>query len=275
MCKTVYVSWQEPVSRRRYVVGRLSELVDGSFEFVYTKGALMSACFIPFPGMRILERVYRSSELFPFFSNRLLGKNRPEYKQFIDWLALPYERPSPLDILARTDGLRATDAYQIFERVQADEQANFSVTFFLRDLVYEGTKVTERVLSLQPNEALRLEVDSRPSATPTSVMVVTESKDVIGCLPSFLTKDVAMLLTDDSLCCQASVVAIHPHAPRRYKCLRSCKARFLRTMRAVQSLCFDKGGFLRQRCRIRTGRRNYSFLVLNFDSYDTIKIFDR
>lgn len=219
MCKTVYVSWQEPVSQRRYVVGRLSELVDGSFEFVYTKGALMSACFIPFPGMRILERVYRSSELFPFFSNRLLGKNRPEYKQCIDWLALPYERPSPLDILARTGGLRATDAYQIFERVQADEQANFSVTFFLRDLVYEGAKVTERVLSLQPNEALRLEVDSRPSATPTSVMVVTESKDVIGCLPSFLTKDVAMLLAEDSLCCLASVVAIHPHAPRRYKCL--------------------------------------------------------
>ena len=219
MCKTVYVSWQEPVSQRRYVVGRLSELVDGSFEFVYTKGALKSACFIPFPGMRILEKVYRSSELFPFFSNRLLGKNRPEYKQFIDWLALPYEQLSPLDILARTGGLRATDAYQIFERVQADEQANFSVTFFLRDLVYEGAKATERVLSLQPNEALRLEVDLRPGAILTSVMVVTESKDVIGCLPSSLAKDVAMLLAEDSLCCQASVVAIHPRAARYYKCL--------------------------------------------------------
>ena len=57
MCSSVYISWQDPASRLWYVVGRLSEQMEGGFEFVYTKGAQKSKNFIPFPGMSVLERV--------------------------------------------------------------------------------------------------------------------------------------------------------------------------------------------------------------------------
>lgn len=219
MCNTVFISWQDPATRLWYVVGRLSDQKDDGYEFVYTKGAEKSKNFIPFPGMRVLDKVYRSSELFPLFSNRLLGKNRPEYKQFIDWLELPCEEPSPLDILSRSGGVRATDSYQIFERVQLDEQANFSVTFFVHGLSHVGRSASKRVLSLKPNDELRLALDVQNTVDPSSVMVLTEPTEVIGFLPRYLAKDVTLLLTKDRSCCRTTVVAMHDRAPWHYKLL--------------------------------------------------------
>lgn len=219
MCSTVYISWQDPASRLWYVVGRLSEQMEGGFEFVYTKGAQKSKNFIPFPGMSVLERVYRSSELFPLFANRLLGKNRPEYRQFIDWLELPVENPSPLDILSRSGGARATDSFQVFERVRPNDQGEFSVIFFLHGLSHVGKSAPDRVLTLKPGEPLRLAPDPQNQVDNTSIMLIAEPTEVIGFLPRYLARDMATLLEQDATSLQARVIATHDRAPRHYKLL--------------------------------------------------------
>ena len=63
------------------LIGRL-EFANGTYRFVYTRGAKTAKGFTPFSGMENLDDIYKSAELFPIFANRLLSKSRPEYEAF-------------------------------------------------------------------------------------------------------------------------------------------------------------------------------------------------
>jgi hypothetical protein len=41
--------------------------------------------------MTDLYKRYQSSDLFPFFSNRLMSPKRPEFDQFIHWIGAEQE----------------------------------------------------------------------------------------------------------------------------------------------------------------------------------------
>lgn len=58
--------------------------------------------FIPFGSLRDLHEVYESPELFPLFTNRVISKKRPEYRDFLRWLDLEDSEADPLVLLART-----------------------------------------------------------------------------------------------------------------------------------------------------------------------------
>lgn len=218
MSNSVYLSWQDPVSRLWFVVGRLSQ-VDEGYEFAYTEGATKSSNFILFPGMEALDKKYFSPNLFPLFANRLLSKNRKEYKEFIDWLELPVDQRSPLDILSRSGGARATDSFQVFRQVKVSENSCFSTVFFLHGLSHVGKNAADRVLALEEGEELRLGLDIQNPVDINSVMVLAKPTEVIGFLPRYLAKDIGTLLQHDPQSLRATVVARHDHAPRHYRLL--------------------------------------------------------
>ena len=91
--QALYVAWQQPESRRYFPVARLVAGVGdipGLYEFAYIKGAeeAQKADFEPFPAFPKLSEVYRSKELFPFFANRLMSINRPDYPSYLQSLGL-------------------------------------------------------------------------------------------------------------------------------------------------------------------------------------------
>jgi hypothetical protein len=95
-------------------IGRL-QFNNGTYRFVYTKGARTARDFTPFSGMENLDEVYESDELFPVFFNRLLPKSRPEYEAFLRWGGFdPAKPPDPISVLAVTEGIRRTDSIQVF-----------------------------------------------------------------------------------------------------------------------------------------------------------------
>ena len=133
--KTLYLAWQDPEDRRWLPVGRLS--FDGHvYRFVYTKGAKQSPRFVPFGAMRDLHVVYESSTLFPLFANRLLSKTRPEYKDFLAWLDVREHEDEPLVLLARTEGIRATDSLMVFPYPEKNSNGQYHVRFFSHGLRY-------------------------------------------------------------------------------------------------------------------------------------------
>ena len=220
MCEAVYISWQDPKDRRWFVVGRLSEKGPG-YQFVYTKGALNSPNFIPFPDMKDLKGVYFDSKLFPLFSNRLLGQRRAEFREFIDWLNLSTEERSPLDILSRSGGGRETDSFQVFRKVDVAQNGDFSTVFFLHGLSHVGKGTEKRVGNLQPEESLRLALDVQNPVDENSVTLVATPTEIIGFVPRYLSRDIALLLREAPESVKASVVAIHNSAPLHYRLL--CK----------------------------------------------------
>jgi hypothetical protein len=111
----LFVAWRSgsPAQSGWGPVGRLEH--DGQlFRFFYTRGARRPG-FRPFPQMENLDRIYESEELFPLFANRLLPNSRPEYEACLQWSGFdPKHPPDPIVILGVTEGIRQTDAIEVF-----------------------------------------------------------------------------------------------------------------------------------------------------------------
>jgi|SRR5476649_719590 len=221
MSNSVYVAWQAPDTRDWHVVGNLQQRKTG-YGFNYTKGALVSSKFTKFSGMDDVNKSYVSEELFPLFKNRLLSPKRPEYPRFIEWLGLESETPKPIDILARSGGLRSTDQLQVFKKIEVDTDGEFEHHFFLHGMSYLNSMANERVSKLQPGEVLRLCLDLQ-NAYDTEAVVVRADKpaEIVGYCPRYFANDIKQMLLDDSQSVMLTVEKISDDAPHNYRLL--CK----------------------------------------------------
>jgi HIRAN domain len=195
----LYVAWQQPESRRYYPVARL---VAGAgeardlYEFAYIRGAEEAAKdgFQPFLAFANLTEVSRSKELFPFFSNRLMSRNRPDFPNYIQSLGLDLNA-DPMLILARSGGTRATDSIELFPLpVRADENGIFQTFFWMHGFRHLDDGQRSRVLSLQPGEELFAWPNADNPVDPNAIQLRTTEQIMIGYLPRYLTNDVVHFL---------------------------------------------------------------------------------
>src|SRR4051812_47913042 len=88
----IYLAWQDTVKTRRWFpVGRLRQVEDGQYEFVYSRGfeeARQFAGMQPILGFPEENRCYLSASLLPLFQNRLMSPSREEYRAYIERLGL-------------------------------------------------------------------------------------------------------------------------------------------------------------------------------------------
>jgi HIRAN domain-containing protein len=220
--KTLYLAWQDPEDRRWLPVGRLS--FDGHvYRFVYTKGAEQSPRFVPFGAMRDLYVVYESSVLFPLFANRLLSKTRPEYKDFLSWLDVREHEDAPLVLLARTEGMRATDTLMVFPCPEKSSDGKYQVRFFSHGLRYVLPAVIEFIDNdLRPSAQLFLMLDSQNPHDPAAVALRTAAPALlVGYCPRFLTADVHHLLQTVPATVHVAVERVNRDAPLQLRLLCS------------------------------------------------------
>jgi len=90
----------------------LTQSAAGDFEFRYLRGAETDPDFRPFIGFPDLHRLYRSTEQFPFFENRLMSRGRADYSAYLGSLGLAHNA-DPFEVLARSGGRRATDTVEV------------------------------------------------------------------------------------------------------------------------------------------------------------------
>jgi len=82
------VAWQDKANTRAwYPIGRLdANISKSSYEFKYTQGAKMAqqrAGLEPLDAFPDFHKIYKSSESFPLFRNRILGEGREDFKEYI------------------------------------------------------------------------------------------------------------------------------------------------------------------------------------------------
>ena len=135
--KTLFVAWQQQNNRGWYPVGRLDADVSADYyRFRYLQGAIEAAeqCgFVPFDSFPDIEGDSVSSELFPFFANRLQNSNQPGFGEYLRRLDLATENGEafdPIEVLAVSEGRRATDNLEIFPRVTRTEGRPFTIKTF-------------------------------------------------------------------------------------------------------------------------------------------------
>jgi HIRAN domain len=199
--QALYVAWQEPKSRRYYPVARLYSGVGNAhdlYEFAYINGATEAANvgFQPFLAFPKLHQVYRSKDMFPFFSNRLMSHNRPDFPNYLQSLSLDLNA-DPMAILARSGGTRATDSIEMFHVPPTTENGDSFQTFFwMHGYRYLDPQQQARILTLRHGEELF------PAATPlenvdaNAIRLLTADHFMVGYLPRYLAGEIIHFLNN-------------------------------------------------------------------------------
>jgi hypothetical protein len=192
---SLFVAWRPTMPEAGWrPVGRLEH--DGQlYRFCYTRGAQKPG-FRPFPQMERLDQVYESNDLFPLFKNRLLSKSRSEYEDHLHWSGFDVSNPpDPIVVLGVTEGIRQTDAVEVFPCPVPDAEGCYLNKFFLHGIRWMPSAAVERINALIEGERLKLMLDLQNDHDPQAVAVRTESGPTqIGYVPRYLAHDVWQLV---------------------------------------------------------------------------------
>lgn len=230
----LFITWQEPESRRIYPIARLMHLSSGEFELSYIRAALVARehGFSGLPGFEELDRVYVSRELPALFEHRPPQRGRRvALPGSLAPLAAPANDaldPAPIVLFVpRADG-------QGQERLEA-----FAPPLPLADGRYFGVFVvrgvgrvpgsSERLEALDAREVLRVVAEPTNAYNPRAAAVLTSDGATLGYLPDYLANEIAAAgAKPDALGVQlAGVQRInHPPAVPLYQvtCRYTCDA---------------------------------------------------
>jgi len=197
----IFVAWQQPQTRRYYPVARLAQVFFEDaplYEFAYVQGAneAASAGFQPFLAFADLDRVYRSSELFPFFSNRVMSRNRADFPAYMDRLGLPHDA-SAMQILARSGGARATDSIELFPLpTREPDRVWFLTHFWLHGLRHLSPEQQVRILTLRSGDKLGCHHEATNVHDRNAMQLFSPDGVFVGYIPRYLASDAVRLVRE-------------------------------------------------------------------------------
>lgn len=185
-------------------------------------GAKRERDFVPFSRMTPLNISHESEELFPIFKNRLLQKSRPEYDDYLNWLGLEKDKITPLEELAMTRGIRATDSLQLFP-VPKKRNGKYEVTFFSHGIRRLPPIYIERIYHLNQGNKLYLMINIQNKSDVFALALRTDDPpEIVGYCPKFFVKDFGRLIDSNGADkVEASVVKVNLKSPLQFKLL--CK----------------------------------------------------
>lgn len=191
--RRLFLIWQNPETRQFIRVGTLSELVDGRYAFAYTAGA-GSDGFAPLLQFPDVNRVYVSDALPAFFVNRVMSRQRQSYQAYLNAIGIDTpELDTPMELLARTGGPRATDTFHLVDDFTADVDGRV-VSRFLASGVRHVEGAVDALSRVRPGDRLELRADPANPVNPHAQLVCAESGDALGFVPDWLLGDLEHLL---------------------------------------------------------------------------------
>lgn len=218
----LYIAWQDPETRLWHTVGQLSREND-LYTFAYTQGALASPRFKYLGRMRDLHKNYYSHELFPLFANRVLNSSRPEYPDYVRWLAMnPATESDPMQLLARSGGKRATDELCVYPHPEMNAQGEMELFFLSHGLRYLDQASLERIGQLQIGDQLALRREADNEHDCYALVLETDEPIKVGYCPRYLNRDLCQIMEKTAV--HLTVERLNHDAPIQFRLL--CKAVF-------------------------------------------------
>lgn len=221
---TLYVAWQQPDSKEWIPVARLDR-TNGKYRFGYTRGVHRARDFQTFSRMDQIDATYESETLFPLFSNRLISKSRPEFKNYLRWMGLDDTIDDPMSILALTGGIRGTDSIEVFQLPSFTEN-RYELDFFARSLSFLPKETIDLIDQLQPDSALFLMKDQQNKFDPLALALRSENPTfLVGYCPKYYANDIANLLDHENSQVTIRVKCVNHDAPLNMRLFCSLKAK--------------------------------------------------
>lgn len=214
--RRLLVVWQDPASRRFIRVGRLDELEDGRYAFRYLAEA-RTEDFSPLVQFPDLDALYVSDSLPAFFSNRVMSRQRASYGDFREWLGLTVEgQDTPIEVLARTGGPRATDTFHIVDDLR--QLGDRRVSRFFASGVRHLKGADEQLAKMEAGHRLCLRTEPDNPANKRALLIDAEAGTPVGYVPDWLVNEVHDLRDSGY---ELDVVAerINPTAPAHLRLL--------------------------------------------------------
>ena len=177
----------------------------GPFMFSYVQAAKDNELPHLWLGTPDWESSYSSPELPPPFSWRVRSESRKDYGDYLSTLGLTREevRQNLFTLLARTEGRKVTDGFEIFAK-PVPKDGHYDIPFFLRGLRHflengeeSFNSVVSRIKTLQPDEELFLAPEPQNPADPGAVAVLTADQTLIGYCPRYLAREFRRFLVQD------------------------------------------------------------------------------
>ncbi|MGB1014649.1 MAG: HIRAN domain-containing protein [Nannocystaceae bacterium] len=223
---TLYVCWYDKRRHVILVVGRLrvqEEKPQERYEFRYVQQALdaQKNGFHPFEAFPELHTPYYSDRLFPFFANRVIPTNRPDYLANLAELGLDPTDGNPINVLARMGGSKPTysEPIEIFATPALDPVTGQHVSDFLIRGVRYFPGAEQRITTLAQGEKLLCMHDFQNPYNRRAIALRTEDNYLLGYVPDYLTDDFSRLLGKS----EPPVVTVSkvnlPPAPRHHRVL--------------------------------------------------------
>ncbi|MGB3650341.1 MAG: HIRAN domain-containing protein [Rivularia sp. (in: cyanobacteria)] len=208
----LFLAWQDPNTREWFPVGRLT--YDGEeYQFVYVKGVESAQAKCGFTGLYSFpdfNKVYKSELIFPLFSNRIMRRSRPDYKNYIERLNIHERDDEPINLLARSGGKKATDTLEVFPCPTKDENGLYEIKFFARGLRYFPSDSIGKILKLEKGELLHLKPEPENEYDSNALILHTEDNHKVGYCPRYLNKDFFNLLKDNPNHIKVRVERVNP-----------------------------------------------------------------
>ncbi|GKT26824.1 HIRAN domain-containing protein [Acidovorax sp. SUPP3334] len=220
----LYVAAQNSLSREWAPVAELRETAAG-YELRFTKGATRIPGFAGLGRMQSLDEVYHSTQLFPFFSNRLFSKSRPEYKDYLRWLGLETAPSSPFEVLSITGGARATDSFELVSLPQPVE-GKIAWKFFPRGLRYLPPATLDLIFKQSPGASVALMKDIQNPKDHQAVAIRSTYPETVlmGYVPRYFCSGLCRLLDSNPAAVKVTLQQINADAPWDLKVLLSVEA---------------------------------------------------
>lgn len=225
MSDTVYVAWQDDLTRRWKTIARLTRRPDG-YELVFTAGVrslgnLPSNVFRMEPGYR-----YRSSELLEIFKNRIPPRSRSDFTRLANWLGVD-PKGNDFALLSRFGLIPGSDSILVYPAPSVVD-GMFELDFFVHGLRYMHTDASLWCENVSAGQVLLPMLDIKNVADPSAVALRDpDGSIIIGYVPAFYASDIASILRTEGGLGTSSITILRANkdAPVQLKLLCRFKAK--------------------------------------------------
>ncbi|MBM4474050.1 hypothetical protein GS456_01075 [Rhodococcus hoagii] len=187
--RRLFLIWQNPESRQFIRVGALSELADGRYTFAYTAEACAVADFYPLTQFPDLDRTYVSTGLPAFFVNRLMSRKRDSFPDYLHSLGIDSpDLDTPMELLARTGGPRATDTFHLVDDLR-DDAAGVVTSRFLASGVRYLDADGSRLACVEDGQGLQLRAEPDNPVNERAQLICAGTGEPVGYVPDWLLTD--------------------------------------------------------------------------------------
>jgi transcriptional regulator with XRE-family HTH domain len=186
------VIWHNVQTRQFVHVGWLRSS-GALFTFRYTADAELESDFEPFAPFPNLREAYRSSDLFPFFADRVASAARPGFGDLASALGLDRAEATPVELLARSWGKSSHDTIQVVPEPTEEPDGTQTRFFLVSGARHVDEDRPDRIakLIMRLKRGRRLTLRDEPDNPFNSQAIVLDAgRHQVGWMPDYLVDEI-------------------------------------------------------------------------------------